>query len=143
MDDAGFALDTAYVNLLSDLTYKGIPVNVYASMAPDDAVAPYVILGPWQPLKDNTKDDFGQKGEKNVEVFTRFTGNQFSKKPASEIASQITNRVKPTTTAEVLIVPGFKCWNTVIEGTTELTAPTPTDRIFRKIITISHALWQI
>lgn len=143
MNDAGFALAAAYYTLLSALTYNSKPVAVYSLMAPDDAVAPYVILGPWTAQSDNTKDTFGQKGQINLDVVMRYTGNQVSKKAATEIANSITALLKPTPRAEVLEIIGFKTWNTLVEGSTDVLAPTTTDKIFRKVVTVSHSLTQL
>lgn len=142
MKDAELPLRKAYKELLSGLTYNGKPVALYDLMASDKALAPYVILGPWQGQKDNTKLSFGQSGEINLDVFTRFTGDQRSTKMASDIANAITDLLKPTPTAEVLSVEGFDSWKTLIEGSQDISQVTGTDTIIRKIITVSHSLCQ-
>lgn len=143
MTDADVALSIAYGSLLANLSYNNKPVKLYDLMAPDDAQAPYVILGPWIPRSDNTKDTFGQKGEINLDVVTRFGGGAFSKKPANDIANAITTLLKPTPEAEVLQAPGWGFWMTVIGAGENIALNTDTDRIYRKIITVSHNLEQL
>lgn len=143
MQTASFALSKAYALLLADLSYDGKPVKVYDLLAPSGAVAPYVILGPWQPNSDNTKDSFGETGEINLDIVTRFPVGVGSRKPATDIANQITKLIKPTPDAEVLQVEGFKCWNTVVRGVSDLPSqPSGTDTIIRKIIVVEHDLYE-
>lgn len=142
MKDAGFALRKAYAVLLADLSYNGKAVKLYDLMAPSKAAAPYIIVGPWQPQSDNTKDSFGQSGEINLDVFTRFGVGIASEKVASDIANAVADLLKPTPTSEVLDVEGFNSYITVIGPTSTITQSTDTDTIIRKILTISHRLCQ-
>ncbi|WP_077920417.1 DUF3168 domain-containing protein [Spirosoma sp. 209] len=139
MKDAGFALAQAYTTLLANLTYQNQPVPLYSLKAPDDAVSPYVILGPWQGQRDNTKQSFGQTGEINLDVVTRFAGDVVSKKAASDIADLITNLITPTPGA-TLSVPGFSCWLTVVSSTQDISIETDTETLIRKLITVQHSL---
>ena len=142
MKDPGFALAVAYNNLLSGLTYNGKPIKLYDVFAANDAEAPYVIVGGWVARSDNDKDVFGQKGQIILDVFTRFTGNQFSKKPANDIANQITDLLTSRPGQSPLHLDGFSIWSTIISDIREMGTPSATDRTFRKVITVSHSINQ-
>lgn len=145
MQDPSFALSVAYAALLASLSYQDKPVGLYDQLAEEGATFPYVILGPWVAQSDNTKDSFGQKGEINLDVVTGFVGNATSRKASTEIANLITQRLKPTTTAEVLDLTnyGFRIILTVIENIQDISVETNTKSLRRKLITVSHTLCQI
>lgn len=142
MLDAGFALALAYQSLLSAIVYGGKSVAMYAVMAPDDALAPYIILGDWKQQADNTKDRFGQTGTITIDVVTRSVGNARSKKPAADICDAITTAIMPYPAAQVFNLAGFNVVTTVIGETLDVPTATDTDTMVRKLITVTHTLQQ-
>ncbi|KAB7730139.1 DUF3168 domain-containing protein [Rudanella paleaurantiibacter] len=142
MTDAGFALAAAYATLLGGLTYNGKSVVLYSLQAPDNAVAPYIILGPWVSVPAGTKDSFGQTGEITLDVVTRFTG-PVSKKPATDIANLATALITPSPGKTGLSVAGFNVVRVQVVGTRDMPQLLDTDTVVRKIITVSHTLNQV
>ena len=144
MTDAGDPIRVAYHQLFSGLTHEGKSIGVYALMAPSDAIAPYVIVGPWVARSENTKTTFRQEGEITLDVVTRFLGGAGSTVPAAEIANELTRRIKSTlnSTLDTLSM-GQNNWLTVIANISDLALQTKTDLIIRKIITVRHSFKQV
>lgn len=142
MKDAGFPLAIACSHLLANLTYEGRAVGVYSLQAPEEAVAPYVIIGAWQGNPGNTKNSFGQQGEISLDVVTRHSSAAISKKPASDICDLITTLITPRPGETGLVIPGFRPDVVRIGRVMDMPKTSSTDTIIRKIITLQLTLTQ-
>lgn len=143
MSDPSEALSVTFGALLKNLVYNDRKVDLYDISAPGTAQPPYIILGPWTGLNASSKGRFGERGEITFDVFTRSPTNVFSKRPANQIEKQIKALVLPYPGCGLPNVEGFDCWMASFAGSQEITLPTPTDRIFRKLLTINLSLTQL
>lgn len=144
MQDPATAIRTAYAALLADVVHDGNPVGFYDSMAPDGAVAPYVIVAGQQTQSDNTKTSFGGVHTVTLSVVSENTGQKRGKKTSESIENQILARLMPQPGIVGLpALSGFHVYQIILESAQDLPVTTPTGSVNQRIIIIRHLVQQL
>lgn len=96
--DCAYDLRKAYYQALSGMTYNGITLGVYDSIAPSDAVYPLVLLSDQDSRTIRTKDRFMRDATIEVVVVVKYTSDTGGKKEVNDITNLITERIITSTT---------------------------------------------
>jgi hypothetical protein len=143
MKNASTALRAAYFTLLQGLVIDSKDVLVYDTLAPKHATAPYVIMGPQQTLRDNTKDTFGSEEYIQLSVVTTHLADKFSRVLAEKVADEILKRAMPTPSTLGIQQPtDFNVYMAVLEPTNETVLDADGKTVYQKIVTIRHLVEQ-
>lgn len=105
-DPSGYIRTWLYGVLNAAVSYSGVVVPVY-SIAPKDAVMPYILLGSQiSDPEDGTKDKWIISHNIQIEIYCSSTGNDSSYVPVNTIANSVIQLVRTRT--QVTIDSGFK-----------------------------------
>jgi hypothetical protein len=137
------ALQTAYYTALTSpaLTVGGVTIAVYSDMAPTTAGSSYIVLGQQTFVDDADKEVFGSEATQSVSVFTSFDGDRGGKKLSSQIADEITRRIR--TRAGLSLSPDFNMITATLDNYITFTEPTPTTTIIRAELRFRHIIEQL
>jgi hypothetical protein len=137
------ALQTAYYTALTSpaLTVGGVTIAVYSDMAPTTAGSSYIVLGQQTFVDDADKEVFGSEATQSVSVFTSFDGDRGGKKLSSQIADEITRRIR--TRAGLSLLPDFNMITATLDNYITFTEPTPTTTIIRAELRFRHIIEQL
>ena len=143
MKNPSVALQTAYYTALTSpaLTVGGATIAVYSDMAPTTAGSSYIVLGQQTFVDDADKEVFGSEATQSVSVFTSFDGDRGGKKLSSQIADEITRRIR--TRAGLSLAPDFNMITATLDNYITFTEPTPTTTIIRAELRFRHIIEQL
>jgi hypothetical protein len=143
MKNPSVALQTAYYTALTSpaLTVGGVSIAVYSDMAPTTAGSSYIVLGQQTFVDDADKTVFGSEATQSVSVFTSFDGDRGGKKLSSQIADEITRRIR--TRAGLSLAPDFNMITATLDNYITIVEPTPTTTIIRAELRFRHIIEQL
>ena len=143
MKNPSVALQTAYYTALTSpaLTVGGVSIAVYSDMAPTTAGSSYIVLGQQTFVDDADKEVFGSEATQSVSVFTSFDGDRGGKKLSSQIADEITRRIR--TRAGLSLAPDFNMITATLDNYITIVEPTPTTTLIRAELRFRHIIEQL
>ncbi|MBO9671967.1 MAG: hypothetical protein J7577_00875 [Sphingobacteriaceae bacterium] len=138
MKDIQLPTRVAYVSKLTDLG-----LTVYEMDAvPDEANAPYVIIGDTDSNEISNKTDFGHTLRILLDIVTEFPKNVVGgSKGADLIANQILGIINSKT--KFIINEDLQSVNVKLIQDRKLNGVTDTTRVFRRLLRFEHIIKQI
>ncbi|CCH01990.1 hypothetical protein FAES_3989 [Fibrella aestuarina BUZ 2] len=141
MTDPGPLLQTAYINLLANLTLDSVAVPVWSGQAPNGQTGNYVILQRGETLNRADKTAPNDFVPITLDCVTRLRSGVISDIPCDALVAAIQNLLFPAFGQCALVVPGYTIWRSRLEGVRPLpNQTTGTDTLVRRIIRLSHQL---
>lgn len=142
MNNPSVALQTAYYTALTSpvITVGGVNIPVYSDMAPTSQTGAYIVLGAQTFVDDADKEVFGAEGTQSVTVVTAFDSDIGGKKQSSDIANQVTKRIRVRAR---LPMTGFNMITSTLDSYVTLTERTATTTIIRAELRFRHKIEQL
>ncbi|GAB3937427.1 tail completion protein gp17 [Larkinella terrae] len=144
MKDPATAIRTAYFSLLNGMTVGGKLIKLYDSVAPDNAVPPYLIIKSQQTLDESTKTGFGADHRITLASVARWTGDTAGKKPAEEVANAALALIMPAPGAVGLPQQAeFHIYTATWENGIDVQLDTKSGTDYQRVFTIKHLVQEL